>query len=41
MDRTVDIVVIGAGPGGLSAAGALALHGREVSRRDRLRSLQT
>ena len=30
MDRTVDIVVIGAGPGGLSAAGALALHGWEV-----------
>ncbi|MFP6697948.1 MAG: NAD(P)/FAD-dependent oxidoreductase [Alphaproteobacteria bacterium] len=30
MDRTVDIVVIGAGPGGLSAAGTLALHGRDV-----------
>ncbi len=30
MDRTVDIVVIGAGPGGLSAAGILALHGRDV-----------
>ena len=30
MDRTVDTVVIGAGPGGLSAAGALALHGWEV-----------
>ncbi len=30
MDRAVDIVVIGAGPGGLSAAGILALHGRDV-----------
>jgi len=30
MNRTIDIVVIGAGPGGLSAAGSLALHGREV-----------
>ncbi len=30
MDRTVDIVVIGAGPGGLGAAGTLALHGRDV-----------
>ena len=30
MDRTVDIVVIGPGPGGLSAAGTLALHGRDV-----------
>jgi dihydrolipoamide dehydrogenase len=30
MDRALDIVVIGAGPGGLSVAGSLALHGREV-----------
>ena len=30
MERTADIVVIGAGPGGLSAAAALALQGREV-----------
>ncbi len=30
MQRSVDIVVIGAGPGGLSAAGTLALHGRDV-----------
>ncbi len=30
MNRAIDIVVIGAGPGGLSAAGSLALHGREV-----------
>jgi len=30
MERTADIVVIGAGPGGLSAAATLALHGRDV-----------
>ena len=30
MDRTADIVVIGAGPGGLSAAATLALHGRDA-----------
>jgi pyruvate/2-oxoglutarate dehydrogenase complex dihydrolipoamide dehydrogenase (E3) component len=30
MQRTADIVVIGAGPGGLSAAATLALHGRDV-----------
>ena len=31
MIRAIDIIVIGAGPGGLSAAGSLALHGREVA----------
>ena len=30
MNRTADILVIGAGPGGLSAAATLALHGRNV-----------
>lgn len=31
MERAIDIVVIGAGPGGLSAASSLALNGREVA----------